>query len=463
MMGPMVRHLAVDALERMERSGVLAQDAVGALLARHRLGAEDQALMWELVHGVVRHRDTLDAILAGFSRVVLGKVQLRVLLALRLAVYQMVYLDRIPVSAAVYQSVEVVKARFPDWVVKFANGCLRAISRSLEMKVGGLLPPEDRVRAAPIRGRRWCLFDRAVFPDPEEDPAGSLALRFSHPRWLVERWLAERGEEQAREILRAGNEPPLPWLRPSPGRLPDLCRELAKRSIRHEVEEDPPGAVRLLDPAGPVASLPGYRRGWFVIQDRTAMRAALLLGPRPGERVLDLCAAPGGKATHLAQLAGPEAQVVAVDRDEARLRRVEETRDRLGIPNLAVVCADARDPSVDLGDPFDRVLVDVPCSNTGVLAKRVEARHRTTPERVAALTAVQRDLLVAAARRLAPGGFLVYSTCALLPEENADAVDALLRRDPRLRLVSEAEHLPEAGYRDGGYQALLRLPPERET
>ena len=446
----------MDALEKMDRTGCLALEAVAPLLARTRLRPEDQGLLWELIHGVTRHRDTIDLILTAFSRLNLDKVQPRVLAALRIGVYQIVWLDRIPWPAAVYKSVEIVKASFKGWVVKFANGCLRSAVRAVDLKVGGLLPPEDRMRAVPIGGCRFCLFREPFLPDPDVDLAASLAARHGHPRWLVERWLAIYGGEDTEEILRAGNETPGLWLRPAPGRLGDIRRELGKRSIAHEAVEEPWPAIFLARPPGPVGDLPGFARGWFTVQDRTAMAAAVLLDPRPGERILDLCAAPGGKTTHLAELGGPGTEVVAVDRDPQRLRKVEETRDRLGLRNIRVLAADARLPETDLGGPFDAVLLDAPCSNTGVLSKRVEVRHRVSEEAVAGLAAIQKELLLATASRLGPSGRIVYSTCALLPEENRQVVEHFLGAHPEFVLAAERETRPRPGYADGGYLALLR-------
>jgi 16S rRNA (cytosine967-C5)-methyltransferase len=457
----MVRDLAVDALEKMRKSQCMAQEAVYPLLLRRNLSEEDQGFLWELVHGVTRHRDTLDVIIKAFSKVKIKKVYHRVLMSLRVAIYQMVYLDRIPHHAAVYEAVENVKGKFEGWVVRYTNGCLRNISRDIEIKVGGEISPEDVRRAVPIGGERNCLFLRTLFPDPREDLAGSLAERHSHPLWLVDRLLDEFDEDTVLDILRAGNEPPSLWLRPTPGHAEALSREFGKRGIAHELKE---GAIRLLQAARQIPDLPGFDRGWFVVQDRAAMRAAPLLDPRPGDRILDLCAAPGGKTMHLAALAGPTARIVAVDRDPRRLRRLQENALRLKIENVEPVTGDGRDLELDLGEPFDRVLVDVPCSNTAVLAKRAEARHRISPELLDTLTVLQREILASGATRLRPGGVLVYSTCALLEEENQDAVADFLEDHPDFSLEDERLSLPIAGYSDGGYLARLhRLAPPETT
>lgn len=452
----MARRYAVDALERMERTSCHAQDAIHELAEKHTLSPEDRAFLWELVHGVVRRRDTIDRILTAFSRVKLRKVHLRVLCALRIAVYQMVWLDRIPDAAAVYESVEIVKARFPGWIVSFANGCLRAVARAVDIKVAGALTRADTRRAVPISGGRHCLLTKPIFPDPETEPVASLAARHGYPSWLVERWLEAFGPETTDEVLRAGNVPPTLWLRPEAGGLAALSRELKKREIRHETEDDPP-AIRLLDPVGRLDELPGYAAGRFVVQDRSAMIPVHVLDPQPGERILDVCAAPGGKTTQIARAVGPEGTVVALDRDAGRLERLKETLGRLELGNVAIVVGDARDPAIDLGgELFHRVLVDAPCSNTAVLAKRVEARHRVTPDLVDSLVDVQSAILDAAATRVRPGGVLVYSTCALLPEENGDLVDDFLEDHPDFTLDEERETLPREAYADGGYAAKLK-------
>ena len=446
---------AVNALEQMARTSRYGEEAIADVLGSGPLDPQNRALLFELVQGVTRRRITIDRILTVFSSVKLKKVHVRVLQALRIAVYQLVWLDRVPPSAAVNESVEIVKGRFPGWIVKFANGCLRAISRDIDMKVAGPLDPEDQMRAVPIDKERNCLFETSLFPDPDEDPIGSLSLRHGYSPWLVERWLGEYGEDTTKRILRAGNEPPSIWLRPTPGRLENIRRHFERRRIPFEVVERPPQSVHLVDATGAVENLPGYHRGWFVVQDRVATLAAPFLRPEPGDRVLDLCAAPGGKATHLAELVGPTGSVVALDRDAGRLARLSDTARRLGLSNVAIVAADARDLEVDLGEPFDRVLVDVPCSNTGVLAKRAEARHRIDAAQIEGLNVLQREILRAGIRRMKPGGSLVYSTCSIMPEENRRLAEEVAAEE-RVGIEADLLSLPLGGEHDGGYLARIR-------
>jgi 16S rRNA (cytosine967-C5)-methyltransferase len=202
-----------------------------------------------------------------------------------------------------------------------------------------------------------------------------------------------------------------------------------------------------------VERLPGFADGWFAVQDESAMQAARLLAPAPGSTVLDLCAAPGTKTTHLAELMGNRGSILAADVDRRRLALVEENCRRLGIDivETQVVAADARDVSPG---PFDSVLLDVPCSNTGVLGKRPEARWRLRPQDIEELAAIQKRLLTAAIARLKPGGRLVYSTCSIEPEENEGVVRAALSAFPNLRLLSEVHREPGQPA-DGAYQAVL--------
>jgi 16S rRNA (cytosine967-C5)-methyltransferase len=200
-------------------------------------------------------------------------------------------------------------------------------------------------------------------------------------------------------------------------------------------------------------SLPGFKEGRFSVQDESAQHAAALLDPQPGESVLDLCAAPGGKTTHLAERMRNTGRITAVDVDAERMARVETAASRLGLTSIETRLAAADASDVPAG-PFDRILLDVPCSNTGVLGKRPEARWRISPEGIAELTIVQRRLLVAAIARLAPTGRLVYSTCSIEPEENEDVVRAALGDHPELKLLEERRHVPGQPA-DGGYLALI--------
>jgi 16S rRNA (cytosine967-C5)-methyltransferase len=414
------------------------------------LSPEDRALARELVAGVERRRGTLDAVIAayvpsrGFDR------DLRI--ALRVGLYQVLFLERVPAHAAVDETVGIVRARRGPRGAGFVNAVLRSVLREGAEEAAGGGAPDPR-RTLEVGARRF-RFGRDVFPDPNEDRAGHLAAVHSHPRFLVGRWLERFGAETAREVLEAGNRvPPLALranrMRTTRAELLRWLRSLgfAARPGRHPLAvRVEPGARGLLD------SEP-FRKGHFAVQDETAMEAVDLLGPRPGERILDLCAAPGGKTTQIAEAVGDQAEILASDVSEEGLARLRENLTRLGLHSV-----ETRLRAPDGGEPrerdFDRVLVDAPCSNTGVLARRPEARWRLSAATLRGITALQRRCLRAGLRALKPGGRLVYSTCAVEPEENGELLRGVLPEAPGVEIREERLSLPGPD-RDGGYAAAV--------
>ncbi len=293
-----------------------------------------------------------------------------------------------------------------------------------------------------------------MLPEPAANPVEYLAAGFALPAWLAGRWLTRFGWE---ECVRLGfwfaGVPPL-WLRCNVLRTDRAAflGALAEAGVRAEPGSHPQ-AVRLAEHAA-VRELPSYAEGWFTVQDESAMRVASALGPQPGMRVLDLCAAPGGKTTHLAELMGNQGSILACDVDNHRLRTVSELCGRLGITVVETQRLDPEGAEAPPG-PFDAALVDVPCSNTGVLGRRPEARWRLKPDDLRRLVLLQTRLLRTAAERIRPGGAVVYSTCSIEPEENQQVVRAVLRGIPDLELEAEEENLPGKPA-DGGYWARLR-------
>jgi 16S rRNA (cytosine967-C5)-methyltransferase len=340
------------------------------------LSRRDRALLTTLVYGATRMRRPLDWLIDRCAERVHPEIRQH----LRVALFQIRCLDRIPRHAAVHEAVELAKG-----VSARSAGFVNAVLR----KAADLEIPEH--------------------------PPG---LRASHPDWLVERW--RKRFKEWKEILEADNAVLPVTIRPNPLRAGGTV----------ELEGDP-------------ASDPRFAAGEYTVQDETAMKVAPLLDPKPGERVLDLCAAPGGKTTQLAELMGGKGRVVAVDLSD-RIGLVAEAARRLGLANIECVAADGAIAS--FREPFDAVLLDAPCSNTGVLARRPDVRWRLREQDIAGAAEIQRRLLENAARLLKLGGRLVYSTCSLEPEENR--VDL-----PGFRLVQEDLTLP-TDRRSGGYQAL---------
>jgi 16S rRNA (cytosine967-C5)-methyltransferase len=411
-----------------------------------RVAPADRALLREIAAGVTRQRLALDAVVDAFSDRSPDPVVRR---ALRIGLYQVLYLDRIPARAAVDTTVELVRTARKH-ATGFANAVLRAATRSLLAR--DELPGPHPRRALPVGRNVWAVFDRDILPDPD-DEGPHLAVAHSHPLWLVERWLAAAGSERTLSRLRAGNRRPQTFLRVRPGRMEELRDALKAARCPVAPVSGHPDALRL-EGERRVDTLPGFAEGWFVVQDVTSQGVAPMLEAGPGERILDVGAAPGGKAAHLADLTGDGARIVAVDVSPARLAHVRDTIGRLRLTSIRPVVADARHPGFLGGPPFDRALIDAPCSNTGVLRRRVEARWRLEPESLASLVARQADLLRATADLVRPGGVLVYGTCSLEEEENRGVVAAFLRERRDYRM--DDERLAEPGAGDGGYGVRLR-------
>ena len=278
------------------------------------------------------------------------------------------------------------------------------------------------------------------------------------PAWLVERWTGNFDPDDVFRIVEASNAKPPVTIRVN--RLATTRDALARELAALDVETSPGSVSECLrvESSVELTALDAFASGKFYIQDESAMRAPRMVAPREGERVLDLCAAPGGKTTHLAELADGRAEIVALDVSPERLARVEENARRLGITCIRTRVGDARRLEDDLADEFDAVLVDVPCSNTGVLRRRVEARHRLRPETIGEVTQLQIQILQQALRASRPGGRVVYSTCSIEPEENREVVRRVLEEHRDSRLDLEEEMLPRTDGGDGAYLARLVSP-----
>ena len=401
------REVAVRALEQVEADARFADLALERELTARTLAPRDAALAMELVYGTLRWQRYLDWILAPHSRRRLATLDARVRVILRVTAYQIALLDRVPSFAAVNDAVTLAP-RTPG-VKPFVNAVLRSFARR---------SPREREPAAP------------------PDPIDALATRCSFPTWLAARWVARLGREEAEALMRASNErPPLTLranaLRTSRDALAErLAAEegLVGRPTRHA----PEGLV--VGPGGAPASWRAFGDGSFAVQDEASMLVARLLAPAAGTTVADVCAAPGTKTTHLAELMTDRGRVLAFDREPERLARVREAAARLGITII-----DARDGAVDalapgFRDACDAVLVDAPCSNLGVLRRNPEVKWRRQPSDLGPASRQQSEILSAAATMVKPGGRLVYATCSLEPEENEAVVGAFLRARPEFAI-----------------------------
>jgi 16S rRNA (cytosine967-C5)-methyltransferase len=433
------RSLALRVLQRVEESGAYADLALHAALARSRLDPRDRAFATELVYGTLRFRGRLDFLLAHVTGRPLARLEHGIVQVLRLGAYQLVFCDRVPDAAAVSESVRLAHAAGMGRAAGLVNASLRRLAR-------------DHAAIA--------------LPALADDPIAHLVHTLSFPQWLAERWVAQLGADEAAALATALNETPPRTLRANRLRVDRaaLLAELLPRFPLAAACRFAPDGVTLGrrgDPAGD----PAFQQGRMTVQDEASQLVVEVLDPQPGERVLDACAAPGAKATAIAERVGASGEVVALDRNERRLGLVARDALRLGLENLRTLVADASAAEIPGLDarPFDRILVDAPCSGLGALRRNPDARWRVQPEAIAQLAAVQRAILAAVSKRLRPGGTLVYSTCTLSPEENDDVVEWLLAHTPELRRAPESALPPSLRPLVGGDAVLRCWPQHHDT
>ena len=409
------RAIAFDILRRVEAEGAYASDLLHTELDAGTKSA-DAALATELTLGVLRWRRLLDFILERHLKKPVERLDLPVALALRIGLYQLRFLQKIPARAAVHESVELARRARKSSAAPLVNAVLRRAAADAKSPAEELLLPN-----LPLAER--------------------IAILHSHPTWLVARYLSLLGETDTIALLESNNRVPrLACAVHDPAHRDDIIRALEKSGLRIE-----PG--RLLQSAfsvsgGSPSRTAAFRDGKISIQDEASQAVPLLLGARAGDRVLDLCAAPGGKTPPLVRAAGQTGFVIAADRHAHRLRAMQAQFERLGLRCVPLVELDAAQP-LPFGSSFNRILVDAPCSGTGTLARHPEIRWRLRPEQLVELHRLQSDLLRSALNCLAPGGRLVYSTCSLEPEENEDVVAEVLRGNPSIRRVPASEATQE--------------------
>ena len=423
------RQAAARALLDFE-TGIFPEDA----LARHGEGLDrrDRALASALVLGVVRWRPRLDWTARQFLTKSGQKLDQTVLTALRLGLFQLWRLDRIPVSAAVNESVNLAKSLGAARASGLVNAVLRAASREKKL------------------------------PDPEETDlplTEKLALVHAHPQWMVERWLDHLGESETRALLAANNEEPPLSLRVNPLRTD--CQALARRLEEEGLDVSPapyaPAGLLVRGSVGPPAGLPGFDDGWFAVQDQSAQAAGLILRPGPNDFVLDGCAGRGGKTLHLAETAG---RVVGLDPDPGRLAQIRPEADRLNLPRPLLARGDLSRPPL-AEKTFDAILVDAPCSSLGVIRRRPDVKWLKTPADPARLAARQKRLLASSARLVKPGGRLAYAVCTHTPEETANVAQDFLANHPDFTREPAASALPPETAPLSGPDGFVRAWPHQ--
>ncbi len=420
----------------------------------------DRALAAELVMGVARHQLTLAKVLGAWTRQGWSKVRHELQPSLLLGAYQILWLDGVPDFAAVNESVRMARKAAGPSGAKFVNAVLRNLLRGVVERRANLTdaPPRCTIPLDPGHG---CVMDRDLFADPEHAFETWASEATSHPRACVKRWVRAYGRERARSICMAGMARPPIVLRPNA--MKTTAEGLRDRLQAADIEcaLTPEGMVMLAPGSGRLTEWESFREGWFQPQDTMAARVVRQMGVKPGQRVLDLCAGVGTKATQLAEAKEDQGVVLASDRDAEKLDKVADNARRLGLSSVASVSADELETRLQEEPPLDWILIDVPCSNTGVLGRRPEARYRINSSNLRSLQEVQWMLCERAVALAGPETRIAYSTCSLEPEENAELMQRFGQQHPEWRLDASAQVLPNAEgerftWHDGGYWAIWK-------
>ncbi|MEE9464430.1 MAG: 16S rRNA (cytosine(967)-C(5))-methyltransferase RsmB [Candidatus Neomarinimicrobiota bacterium] len=421
------RQLAWGVLAAADRGGRI-NDLLHSALDESSLSPQERRFTTELVLGSTRMRARLDADLSACYQGRFGHLEQGVRHLLRMGAYQLDFMDSVPPHAALDTTVNLARANNLGRAAGLVNGVLRELSRREPQS-----PPSD-------------------LSDPQ-----ALATAYSHPQWLVDRWIHQWGLDRAVALLQWNNQSPTVWLRQR--RDPDLRRQLAAVAAEKEVSLRPhgllPDYVAVEPSPAPLLTTEVLAGGTFIVQDPSSGAVVAAIDPQLGETILDLCAGPGGKTAALAEAVGPAGRVAACELDPKRITLINDTLNRLGLKNVDLFPGDAL--KTNLPAPA-KILIDAPCTGTGVAARRADLRWRRQPEHLVEMAAMQLTLLERAAGLLPPGGLLVYATCSLEPEENWDLVTTFQNRNPEYFLEAMPSGMPNEWVDERG--ALSTLPPQ---
>ena len=419
---PNARQLALDALNNIYQKSAYTDIALNRVLNQESINQEnikiaDKNLTAELVYGVVRRQRTLDALIDQLGRKKAHQQPPKLRIILHLGLYQLRYLDQIPAAAAVNTAVELAKKNNLGKLAGVINGILRAYLRQASQGKGPLQVPSN-------------------FPS-------NLGVLYSFPDWLVELFAQQFGQQETEKLCAWFNHNPHLDLRVNLRQTSVEELKSALEAMNFEVTTIPylPQCLRLYKSKGNINKLPGFSQGWFSVQDGSAQLVSHLLDPQPGEVIIDACAAPGGKTTHIAELMADQGEIYACDRHQKRLLKVRENAQRLQLKSIKILLGDSSSLS-DLSHKADRVLVDAPCSGLGTLHKRPDIRWRQTIAKIQQLSLLQEKILNNVATWVKPGGILVYATCTLNPQENEQVINLFLRNHPHWQIQKpESEHI----------------------
>lgn len=436
MMVDIPRETALKIIYDINVNGAYSNIALNKYLEAGSLKELDRAFATELVYGIVKWRLTIDYVIRQFSDIRLKKISPWIMNILRLGAYQLLYMDKVPESAACNESSKLAAKYGHKASTGFVNALLRNLAKNRE---------------------------NIKYPARDEGILQSLSVRYSHPEWMVERFIGLFGEDFTEKILDSNNAIPEFSVRTNTLRITRerLMEELANEKIEASAGRFAPEAVIIKNPSS-VSKLETFKKGLFQVQDESSMLVARILDPKPGEMILDACSAPGGKATHIAQLMENSGVVIARDIHGHKLVLVEQSASRLGINIIKTELNDAMIQDTAMIGRLDRVLLDAPCTGLGIIRRKPDIKWTRESSDITEITGLQTKMIGIAAGYVKPGGILVYSTCTVLPEENRDMVKHFLQENREFYLDDILPYTPENLKNWVEEKGMLQLYPNRD-
>ncbi len=427
------RETALKILYNVEKNKAYVNLELKKQLQNNDYKTVDKGLITELVYGITKNKIKIDYVIKKFSSIRIKKISTWVLSILRMGIYQILYLDKIPDSAACNESVKLAKRYGHHASVKFVNGLLRNVTRNKE---------------------------NIKFPEKKQNPVEYISVTYSHPQWMVEEWKKEFGIDFTEDLCKANNEVPelivrTNTLKITRDELVDILKEEGIHVKEGKYNED----ALILPGVGNIETLSAFCKGLFQVQDESSMLVAKVLNPKPNELVIDACCAPGGKTTHIAQLMQNSGQIIGWDIHPHKIKLVESTATRLGIKNITAKEKDATILSENLIGKADRVLVDAPCSGLGIIRRKPDIKWKKTNTHLEDIVSLQQKILNESSKYVKPGGVLVYSTCTVEERENMGVVEAFLDSHKEFQLDPLKPYLNEQIKKDSILKGYVQLFP----
>lgn len=429
----LARETALKTLYDIMEKGAYSNIALNKHLEQPEMNSMDRAFITELVYGTVKWKLSIDWIIQQFSKVKLKKISPWVLNILRLGVYQIMYTDRIPESAACNESVKLAK----KYGHSASSGYVNAVLRNI------------------VRNR-----DQIPYPDGNKEYERYLSIKYSHPEWMVRQWVSRYGRDFTESLLVSNNEIPDFTVRVNTLKVSrdQLIDGLEANSVKARKGRYADEAVILENPSS-ITKLDAFKKGYFQVQDESSMLVGIVLDPQPGELVMDVCSAPGGKATHLAQRMQDKGTVIARDIHEHKVALIKEAADRLGLAIIKPEVFDALEIDNNYIGKADRVLVDAPCTGLGIIRKKPDIKWARNEKDKTEIVKLQTEIINAASKYVKPGGVLVYSTCTIEPEENEEVVRRFVENNRDFKTVDISDVLPKELDKKSAKEGYIQLYP----